>query len=298
MAEAEVGDDGYGEDPTVNELEAAFAERVGMAAAVYVPSGIMANQVAVRVLAPPGHHRPGRSPPAPRRLRGRCGRDNSQVQLAPVDDDDGLLDPADVPLGPRGRLAPPPDTGDGGHREHPHGRGRARLVAPRRSRRCVAASGDLPVYVDGARIFNAEVATGIARRPPRRRGDGDDGVSVQGAVRPGRIGPRRVGRGRSRRPGSSVTGSVASMRQAGVIAAAGLVALRSMVERLAEDHRRARRLAEAVAERWPGSGLDPRSGAGPTCVIFEHRRRRGTARAPGRRPACWRAPIAPGIGAA
>ena len=54
MAEAEVGDDGYGDDPTVNALEEEYAERVGKPAALYVPSGTMANQIAVRVLCPPG----------------------------------------------------------------------------------------------------------------------------------------------------------------------------------------------------------------------------------------------------
>ena len=97
MADAEVGDDGYGEDPTVNELEAGYAERVGKAAAVFVPSGTMANQIALRVLASPGSvvvagrrqhivaYELGAAPPA-----------TPSIQFHAVDDRDGSIDPAEV----------------------------------------------------------------------------------------------------------------------------------------------------------------------------------------------------------
>src|SRR5579872_6702957 len=94
MADAEVGDDGYGEDPTVNELQDRFAARVGMEAALFVPSGTMANQLAIRVLG-----RPGTSLVAGRRQHivayesGAAGA-NATVQVAPVDDDRGIVDPA------------------------------------------------------------------------------------------------------------------------------------------------------------------------------------------------------------
>ena len=85
MADAEVGDDAYGEDPTVNALEAAFAERVGKPAAVFVPSGTMANQLAVRVLAPPERWSSPVAPTSPstRTPPRRC---NSGVQLHPLAD--------------------------------------------------------------------------------------------------------------------------------------------------------------------------------------------------------------------
>jgi threonine aldolase len=112
------------------------------------------------------------------------------------------------------------------------------------------------VHLDGARLFNAEVATGIDAATYASRATtvmccmskglgapvgsllaGDAAVIAEG-----RIHRQRLGGG---------------MRQAGIVAAAGLVALRTMVERLADDHRRARRLAEAVADRWPAAGCDP-----------------------------------------
>jgi threonine aldolase len=93
MAEADVGDDGYGEDPRVNRLEETFAERVGKPAAVFVPSGTMGNQIALRVLAPPGT-----AVVAGRRQHlviyelGAAAR-NAGVQLHTVDDADGILAP-------------------------------------------------------------------------------------------------------------------------------------------------------------------------------------------------------------
>src|SRR5438445_13810449 len=93
MADAEVGDDVYGEDPTVNALQEAFAERVGMAAALFVPSGTMGNQLALRLLA-----RPGTSVIAGRRQHvvvyenGAGGR-NAAIQFHTVDDTDGTISP-------------------------------------------------------------------------------------------------------------------------------------------------------------------------------------------------------------
>src|SRR5215210_5177960 len=96
MAEAEVGDDVYGEDPTVNALQEAFAARVGKEDALFVPSGTMGNQLALRLLT-----RPGTTVVAGRRQHvviyenGAGGR-NAAVQFHAVDDDDGTLDPADI----------------------------------------------------------------------------------------------------------------------------------------------------------------------------------------------------------
>src|SRR5881409_3152299 len=96
MADAEVGDDVYGEDPTVNALQEAFAARVGKDAALFVPSGTMGNQLALRLLT-----RPGTTVVAGRRqhvvvYENGAGALNSGVQFHPVDDGDGTLDPADV----------------------------------------------------------------------------------------------------------------------------------------------------------------------------------------------------------
>jgi threonine aldolase len=253
MAEAEVGDDVYGEDPTVNALQEAFAERLGKEAALYVPTGTMGNQLAVIVQC-----RPGTSVLLGARQHlflyeaGAAGR-NAGVQLHPLPDDDGTIDPADVQR-----------AVDAGRHHHPT----VSLVAventhmpangapwPLPQLEAVAAVG-LPVHIDGARMFHAEVATGV---PVSRYAEAATTVMCcmsKGLCAP--VGSLLAGpadliaeaRAERQRLGGN-------MRQAGVIAAAALVALTTMVDRLADDHRRARILAEAVAERWPDAGLDP-----------------------------------------
>jgi threonine aldolase len=266
MAEAEVGDDGYGEDPTVNALEAAFAERVGMEAALFVPSGTMANQLALRVLV-----RPGMTVVAGRRqhivaYENGAGATNSGAQLSPVDDAEGLIDPATVTLAVAGAKHHLNTVGLVAV-ENTHMAAGGRPWPTEAWKALTAAAGPVPVYVDGARIFNAEVATGV---PVARLVEG--ATAMMSCLSKGLCAP----------VGSVFAGSAdvvdqarverhrlgGSMRQAGVIAAAGLLALQSMVERLSDDHRRARRLAEAVAERWPGR-LDPET-VQTNCVVFEH----------------------------
>src|SRR5881392_2562899 len=119
MADAEVGDDVYGEDPTVNALQDAFAERVGKPAALYVPSGTMGNQLALRLLA-----RGGTPVVAGARQHvviyenGAGGR-NAGIQFTVLPDPEGTLDPADLRCG--GRRRPPPSRAVAGVRgEHAH----------------------------------------------------------------------------------------------------------------------------------------------------------------------------------
>jgi threonine aldolase len=253
MAGAEVGDDVYGEDPTVNALEEAFAERVGKEAGLFVPSGTMGNQLALRLLAAPG-----RSVLAGRRQHvviyeaGAAGR-NAGIQFTTLDDGDGTLDPEDV----RWAVA----AGD-----HHHVRPALVCVEnthmpadgapwPLDRLEAVAAVG-LPVHLDGARLFNAEVATGVPAAAYAGCATTVMCCMSKGLCAP--VGSLLAGpaplveaaREERQRMGGG-------MRQAGVIAAAALVALRHMVERLADDHARARRLAEAVADRWPDGGCDP-----------------------------------------
>jgi threonine aldolase len=120
------------------------------------------------------------------------------------------------------------------------------------------AAGPLPVHMDGARLFNAEVATGV---PAAALAAGATTVmsclskglcAPVGSLLAGPADVIEAGRLERKRLGGA-------MRQAGVLAAAGLVALSSMVERLAEDHRRAARLAEAAAERWGDGACDPKA---------------------------------------
>ncbi|MGO9457114.1 MAG: threonine aldolase family protein [Acidimicrobiales bacterium] len=266
MAEAEVGDDGFGEDPTVNRLEEALCERVGKTAAVFVPSGVMANQIALRVLAQPGTAVvAGRQQHVVAYELGAAAK-NAGIQFHAVDDADGTIAPREVIAA---RLAAehhqPVVSMVCVENTHMASGGRPWPLADLEEVRAAAAG--LPVHMDGARLFNAEVATGV-----RAATMADTALTVSCCLSKGLCapvgsllaGPADVvaeGRVERKRLGGA-------MRQAGILAAAGLIALASMVDRLAEDHVRARRLAEAVAERWPDAGLDP--GAVRTnMVVFE-----------------------------
>lgn len=254
MADAEVGDDDYGEDPTVRALEEAFAARVGKPAALFVPSGVMANQIALRVLT-----RPGTAVVAGRRQHvvayeyGAAAM-NAGIQFIELEDDDGMLDGRSVR-----------DARQAAEHHQPA----VSLVAIENTH--MAASGapwtasglralaeaavGVPVHMDGARLFNAEAATGVPAAEWAAAATtvmcclskglcapvGSLLAGPEDVIAEGRLARKRLGGG---------------MRQAGVLAAPGLVALREMTGRLVEDHARAARLAEAVAQRWPGS-LEP-----------------------------------------
>lgn len=265
MAEAEVGDDGFGDDPTVNRLEATFAERTGKEAALLLPSGTMANQVALRVLAAPGSLVVvGRRQHVVTHEGGAFGV-NQVAQLHVVDDTGGVLDPGDIThlVDAAGHRWPAPsavcveDT-------HLMAGGRP---WPLERLGAVAAPG-VPVHLDGARLFNAAVATGTT---VGERGAPSTTVTCclsKGLGAP--VGSLLAGPGeliaRARHERKRLGGG---MRQAGILAAAGLVALDTMVERLADDHGRARRLAEAVAERWPDAGCEPAE-VHTNVVLFRH----------------------------
>jgi threonine aldolase len=267
MAEAEVGDDDYGEDPTVRALEEAFAQRIGKPAALFVPSGVMANQIAVRLLATTGtavvagarHHLVAYE-------YGAAAR-NAGVQFHTVDDADGMIAPEAVTWA-RAASAYHQPAVSLVCLENTHMAASGAPWSMEQLRAVIAAAGDLPVHLDGARLFNAEVATGIpvsAWAAPATtvmcclsKGlCAPVGSLLAGSaevVTQGRLERKRLGGG---------------MRQAGVLAAPGLVALSQMVDGLADDHTRAARLADAVAGRWPDSGLDPTS-VRTNIVTFPH----------------------------
>jgi threonine aldolase len=271
MAEAEVGDDLYGEDPTVNALEAAYAERVGKEAALYVPSGTMANQLALRVLAEAGTLViAGRRQHVVVYEAGAAAR-NAGVQFHLVDDAEGTIDPAEVAWAveavahhqPVPSLVCVENT-------HMPAVGAPWPLDRLQALGAAAAKVGLPVHLDGARLVNAEVATGVPAAAYAACATTVMSCLSKGLCAPvGSVlaGPADViaaARVERARLGGQ-------MRQAGVIAAAGLVALQTMVERMADDHRRARVLAEAVAERWPEAGCDPERI--PTNVVtFRHPR--------------------------
>ncbi|MGH9065614.1 MAG: threonine aldolase family protein [Acidimicrobiales bacterium] len=269
MAEAEVGDDVYGEDPTVRALEEAFAARVGKEAALYVPSGVMGNQVALRTLAPPGSVVvAGRRQHVVAYEHGAAAR-NAGIQFHAVDDTDGTIPAEEVAWAREaaGHHWPAPALVCVENTHTPAGG----TVWPLDRLRAVAeAAGPLPLHMDGARLFHAEVARGMPASAWAGLATTVMCCLSKGLCAPvGSMlgGPAGVmARAREER---AVLGG--AMRQAGVIAAAGLVALSTMVERLAEDHERARRLADAVAGRWPGAGCDPGKVA-TNIVVFRHDR--------------------------
>jgi threonine aldolase len=251
MADAEVGDDVYREDPTVNRLESLAASLLGKDAALYVPSGTMANQLAMHVLASPGTEVlcPDRSHVY--RHEAAAAPGNSGLQLHSL---------WDLPDGIRAAI-----EGVEHHLPTPSmvvientymALSGAPIDTDEMKTLCeIAHEGRLPVHVDGARIWNAAIALGA---PPGELVAAADTVmfclskGLSAPVGSLLCGPDdTIARARVQR---SRWGG--GMRQAGVIAAAGIVALETMVDRLADDHERARRLADALAERWPGS-VDP-----------------------------------------
>jgi threonine aldolase len=257
MAEAEVGDDVYGEDPTVNELQELFAERVGKPAALFVPSGTMANQLALRLLAVPGTSVvAGRRQHVVLYENGAAAR-NSAAQFATVADDDGTVAPEDVvaTVEAAAHHQPRPSLVCVENTHMPADGAPWDIETARRLKQAADAAG-LPVHLDGARLFNAEVATGTnvaeyAAAATTVMCCLSKGLCAPvGSVLAGPADLIEAARGERQRLGGG-------MRQAGVIAAAGIVAIRTMVDRLDDDHRRARRLAEAVTERWPDGGCDP-----------------------------------------
>jgi threonine aldolase len=267
MAEAEVGDDGFDDDPTVHALEEAYAARVGKPAAVFVPSGTMANQLALRILC-----RPGELVVAGRRQHVVIYEDggaaaNAGVQLHPVDDDDGTISPASVSwvIDAAAHHHPRPGAVCIENTHMPSGGVPWPLDA---LEQIVRVADGLPVHMDGARLFNAEIATGVSAARYSAPVTTVMSCLSKGLCAPvGSVlagGTEVIDQARHERHRMG-----GAMRQVGVLAAAGLVALRSMVDRLADDHVRARRLAAAVADRWPDAGCDP--DAVPTnIVVFAH----------------------------
>ncbi|HEX3953622.1 MAG TPA: threonine aldolase family protein [Stellaceae bacterium] len=256
MAEAPVGDDQYGEDPTVNQLQMRVAELLGKEAALFVPSGTMANQVALKLLTRPGDvvlvgeeahmmwHEAG------------AGAANSGVQFVAIGRG-GLFTAADfraacqapghIVLPPTGLVAIENTQNFGGG-----------LVFPQSATAeiCAAArAAGVASYLDGARLFNAAIAS---RTSPAKLAEPFDLVSVA------------LSKGLGCPVGSLVAGDAATiaravrvrrmfggaMRQSGILAAAGLYALDHNVQRLAEDHANAHLIAARLAE-LRGVVIDP-----------------------------------------
>jgi len=261
MSRAELGDDVFHEDPTINRLEALAAELTGKAAAVFVPSGTMGNLASLLAHAGRGqevivgdeahvyHYEAGGASvlgglvyhPVPTRLDGT-------LPLAAVE---AAIRPSarDYHAAPAGVIC----------LENTHNRcGGAVLTPEYLAEIAVLADGQgLPVHLDGARIFNAAVALGRPVTHFTRHVASMQICLSKGLAAP--VGSLIVGDApfvdRARRARKMLGGG---MRQAGVLAAAGIVALTQMIDRLADDHANARVLAEGLAA-MPGIELDPAS---------------------------------------
>jgi threonine aldolase len=252
MAEAEVGDDDWREDPTVRRLEAVVAERLGHEDALFVPSGTMGNQICLRLAAPAGTECLAHEDNHIFWYESGAAPLLSGIQLHAMAGERGVLDPAAVRRRVRTAAYGVPTTAVAVEQTHNRAGGAVQPVVVLEELRDLADEAGLHLHCDGARIWNAAVATGI---PLDRYGRLFDSLSVcfsKGLAAP--VGSAVVGDRelveRGRRVRKLLGGG---MRQAGVLAAAALVALDQMVERLAEDHDNARRTAAAVAAAVPGS---------------------------------------------
>jgi threonine aldolase len=254
MLEAPVGDDVFGEDPTVNRLEEYVADLLGKEAALYAPSGTMTNQIGVQVstnrgeevLLHEGSHIFVYEAGAPAML--------SSVQLRTLPGDNGILDPETVHAAvrpedvhfPRSRLLCLENT-------HNTAGGK---VFPLEDFAAVAETArelGLKVHLDGARLFNAQAATGIPAREWCAHADTVSVCSSKGLGAP--VGSLLAGDGETISEGRRARKAFGGgMRQAGIIAAASLYAFENNTGRLSEDHERARNLAVGLRE----AGFDAR----------------------------------------
>jgi len=269
MAEAEVGDDVYGEDPSINRLQERAAEILGKEAGLFMASGTMSNLVAALtychrgdeiVMGDQAHMFWNES-------AGASALAGAQIRLIP-NGEQGRIDPVDLEgaIRPGGNVHLPPTTLV--CLENTHNRCSGGVLTPEDTARIarVAHAAGAKVHLDGARIFNAAVALEV---PADELVKDVDDVSFC------------LSKGLSCPVGSVLCGSQefidqarkwrkmvgGGMRQAGVLAAAGLVALDTMIERLADDHANARHLAEGLAN-IDGLEVDPES-IQTNIVIFD-----------------------------
>jgi len=255
MAQAEVGDDVFGDDPTVLRLEARVAEILGTEAALFTPSGTMANQLAVRVHTAPGdevlvdanahiYYYESGAPAALSGVMCHCLAGLRGVFTAA--DVAAALRPVDQHFAPT-KLVCVENT-------HNRGGGHVWPMEGIREVAAVARLNGLRLHLDGARLWNASVATGIAEGEYAAHFDSVSVCFSKGLGAPvgsALCGPREFVQ-RARRFRKMLGGG---MRQAGIIAAGALYALEHQRARLAEDHANARALAEGLA-RLPGVELD------------------------------------------
>lgn len=275
MAEAEVGDDVFGEDPTVNILQEKVANLLGKEVALFVPSGTMANQLSIKSHTQPGDEVIIESSSHPYNFEGGAGAALSGVQFQCVKGVRGILEASQIEEAIR-----PADHHFAVTRlvclENTHNRGGGSIFPLEKMAEIyrLAKSRGLLVHLDGARLWNASMATGIKTQEYAKWADS---VSVC------------LSKGLGTPIGSLVAGSKSfidrvhrfrkmfggGMRQVGIIAAAGIYALDHHLERLREDHQNAKRLGVGLKE-FKGVSIDPRH-VETNIVIFDVANSRMTA---------------------
>jgi len=255
MAEAPVGDDQYGEDPSVNRLQERIAALLGKEAALFLPSGTMANQIALKLLTKPGDEVLVGEDAHMMWHESGAGAANSGVQFTAIGKG-GLFTGDDFRAAckPPGHIVLPPTGLVAVENTHNLGGG---VVWPQAEAQAVCAAAraaGVASYLDGARLFNASVASGVGLAELARPFDLVSVALSKGLGCP--VGSVLAGRtediARAVRTRRMLGGA---MRQSGILAAAGLYALDHHVEALAEDHANARLIAERLAGA-PGVALD------------------------------------------
>ena len=256
MTDAEVGDDVFGEDPTVNALQEKVARMLGKEASIFVPSGTMANQLAIKSHTQPGDEVIIETTSHPYNFEGGASAALSGIQFNCLQGIRGILEPSQIEEAIR-----PDDHHFPVTRlvclENTHNRGGGSIYPIERIAEIsrLARSKGLLVHLDGARLWNASVATGVK---PLEYAQWADSVSVC------------LSKGLGAPVGSLVAGSRTfiervhrfrkmfggGMRQVGIIAAAGIYALDHHIERLKEDHQKAKHLALGLHE-IQGVSIDP-----------------------------------------
>jgi threonine aldolase len=272
MAEAEVGDDVYHEDPSVNRLEAMVAALYGKEAALYVASGTMANQLAIRAQTHHGDEVIMERTSHPFNSEAGALAALAGVQVNLIDGKRGLMKVEQIKAVVR--------TPNVHHAptaliclENTHNRGGGSIwpLDTIRTIREFAHSVEVPMHLDGARLMNACVATGLTPKDYAQYFDSCTLCLSKGLGAP--VGSLVIGSkdfiARAHRFRKQFGGG---MRQAGILAAAGIYALEHNVERLAEDHLNAKRLAKGIAEI---DGLDIDEKAVETNILFFHVRKPG-----------------------
>lgn len=275
MAKAEVGDDVFGEDPTVNHLQDMAARLLGKEAALFVPSGTMANQLAVRLHTKPGDEMIVEAGAHVVRYESGAAAGLSGVQTCCLQGNRGVLLPDQIEAAIRpADYHNPPTTLICLENTHNRGGGTIYPLEAIKAIRQVAEARGIAMHLDGARLFNAVVATGIPAVEYARHFETVSFCLSKGLGAP--VGSlicadkERVVKLRRLR---KMFGG--GMRQAGILAAAGLYALEHNVARLVEDHTHAKRLAGTLA-KLPGVRINP-DAVETNLVVFDISETRRTA---------------------